>query len=137
LDQKQEWEGREAMREKDRRLARKRLDVEMRSYRRSRIDENAPRELLRAVRLALGVPVSELARKLGVDRSVLFDLERRERRGTIMLRSLERVAGALGCKLVYGIVPQGRKTFEAYAEDRLWRGVLGMGKQGVEREMRG
>lgn len=123
------------MREAERKLARKRLDVEMRNYRRSGIDRKPPQELLRAVRQALGVPMAEIARKLGLNRSVLYDLEQSEGRRAIELRSLDRVAEAMGCRLVYGIVPRGGKTFEALAEVRLWRSVLGIGEQGVEREI--
>lgn len=35
-----------------------------------------------------------------------MDLENSERNGTISLNSLERAAAALGCKLVYALVPE-------------------------------
>jgi hypothetical protein len=35
------------------------------------------------------------------------------------------MAKAMGCKLVYGIVPENGKTMEALAEERLWASVLG------------
>jgi hypothetical protein len=31
----------------------------------------------------------------------------------------------MGCKVVYGIVPEGGKTLERLAEERYWKGVLG------------
>ena len=34
-------------------------------------------------------------------------------------------AEAMGCKVVYGIVPEGGKTLERLAEERYWKGVLG------------
>jgi sugar phosphate isomerase/epimerase len=40
------------------------------------------------------------------------------------MRSLSRMAEAMGCKVVYGIVPRGGKTLERLAEERLWRAVL-------------
>jgi uncharacterized protein (UPF0261 family) len=34
------------------------------------------------------------------------------------------VAEAMGCKLVYGIVPRGGKKLEDLAEERLWTALL-------------
>ncbi len=113
------------MRERERRLARKRLDVEMRSYRRAGMQKNPTNELLRAVRQTLRVPVVEIAKKMGVGRSAVFDLEAREAKNTITMRSLSRMAEAMGCKVVYGIVPEHGRTLEELAEARLWTAVLG------------
>ena len=118
------------MREKERRLARMRLDVEMRSYRHAGRAKNPTNGLLRAVRQALRVPVPEIAKKMGVNRSVVFYLEAREHTNTITLRSISRMAQAMDCKVVYGIVPMGGKTLEELAEERLWAAVLGVGKTG-------
>ncbi|MFZ0394933.1 MAG: hypothetical protein WBE72_12265 [Terracidiphilus sp.] len=113
------------MREKERKLARRRMDEEMRPFRRAGIRSSPTGELLRGVRQALRVPVAEIAGKMGVNRSALFELEARERKKTITLGSMERVAKAMGCKVVYGVVPDGGKTLEELAEERLWRAVLG------------
>jgi len=113
------------MRERERKLARKKLDIEMRHYRRAGGEKNPTQGLLRAVRQALRVPVAEIAEKMGVNRSGVFDLEAREIQSTVSLRSMARMAKAMGCKLVYGIVPENGKTMEALAEERLWASVLG------------
>jgi transcriptional regulator with XRE-family HTH domain len=113
------------MREIERKMARGNLDVEMRPYRRAGVHKNPTNGLLRAVRQALRVPVAEIAGKMGVNRSGVFDLETRERRNTISLRSMSRMADAMGCKVVYGIVPKDGKTLEELEEERLWRSVLG------------
>jgi transcriptional regulator with XRE-family HTH domain len=113
------------MRKKDREVARMRLDVEMRSYRAAGRAKNPTNELLRAVRQALRVPVAEIAEKMGVNRSAIFDLEAGERKNTIRLKSMSRMAGAMGCKVVYGIVPKNGKTLGELAEERLWAAVLG------------
>jgi transcriptional regulator with XRE-family HTH domain len=117
------------MRERERKLARKRLDVEMRPYRRAGREKNPTHGLLRAVRQALRIPVAEIAAKMGVSRSVIFDLEAREPKNTINLSSMSRMARAMGCKVVYGIVPEGGKTLEELAEERLWVAVLGVGRR--------
>jgi len=62
---------------------------------------------------------------MGVNRSWVYDLETRERRNTISLRSMSRMADAMGCKVVYGIVPKEGKTLETLKEERLWMSVLG------------
>jgi transcriptional regulator with XRE-family HTH domain len=113
------------MRERERKMARRNLDVEMRPYRRAGVQQNPTNGLLRAVRQALRVPVAEIAEKMGVNRSGVFDLETGEQRNTISLRSMSRMADAMGCKVVYGIVPKDGKTLEELEEERLWRSVLG------------
>ena len=59
------------------------------------------------------------------DESAVFDLEEREETGAIMLRSLERMAEAMGCKVVYGVVPRTGRRWKRLAEGRMWRDVLG------------
>ena len=57
------------------------------------------------IREALGMTTSVLAQRLGCSRSNVSSLEQRERKGTISLETLEQVAQALNCKLVYCLVP--------------------------------
>jgi hypothetical protein len=38
---------------------------------------------------------------------------------------MARQAEAMGCMVVYGIVPKGGKTLDRLAEERLWTRVLG------------
>jgi hypothetical protein len=119
--------GKLEMREKERRLVRRKLDEEMRPFRRAAKEPNPTSGLLRAARHAVGIPLAEVAGKRGVVRSTVLDFELRELEGTITLRSLARMAGAMGCKVVYGVVPMKGRTFEDMAEERLWRRVLGEG----------
>ena len=119
------------MRVTDRKLLRRKLDKEMWHYRLAAREKEPTSGLLRAVREALRIPVKEIAGRMGVVRSAVFDLEEREETGSIMLRSLERMAEAMGCKVVYGVVPANGKTLEELAEDRMWRDVLGSGVSGV------
>jgi transcriptional regulator with XRE-family HTH domain len=87
--------------------------------------------LLRAVRHALGVPVAEMLRKLEMSPSVLFRLEQSELRGTISLNGAGGLAQAMGCQLIYAVVPRDGKTLEELAEKRLWSKVLGSREQGI------
>jgi len=119
------------MRERERVGALRRLDAEMRVYRQAGRKKNPTNDLLRAVRQALCIPVKEIAGKMGVNRSGVFELEKSEVRNTINLGSLSRMAKAMGCKVVYGIVPKDGKTLERLAEERMWQKVLGGQGTGV------
>jgi hypothetical protein len=66
---------------------------------------------------------------MGVNRSVVFDLEASEVKCTINFGSMVRMAEAMGCVVVYGIVPEGGKTLDALADRRLWESVLGTGNR--------
>lgn len=77
----------ERKRELERRMERKRLDEEMRSFRKAGLQENPTNGLLRAVRTVLRVPIAEMAGKVGAVSSTLFDFERRELDCSITLRS--------------------------------------------------
>ena len=121
------------MQEKDRKVARQRLDVEMRPYRQAARNKDATQELLKTTRRALNIPLGEIAEKLGVAISTVTDREEREGNGKITLRAMSQMARAMGCRVVYGIVPARGKTLEELAEERLWAKVLGVEKQQVSR----
>jgi transcriptional regulator with XRE-family HTH domain len=89
------------------------------------MEKKPTNSLLRAVRQSLGIPVAEIAVKMGICRSVVLDLETRELRGSVTLGSMSRAAEAMGCKMVYGIVPKDGKTLEYLAESRLWMRLMG------------
>jgi transcriptional regulator with XRE-family HTH domain len=49
----------------------------------------------------------DVARRMGVSRQVPLQFERAEAEDRITLRSLRRMAEAVGCDLVYGVIPKG------------------------------
>jgi predicted DNA-binding mobile mystery protein A len=61
---------------------------------------------IRAIREALGMTTGQLAKRLGVHQPRVIELERGEATGNITVKSLERAAEALGCRLVYAFVPK-------------------------------
>ena len=61
---------------------------------------------IRSVRLALNVSAAELARTLKRSRHLPLQLEKAEESDAITLKSLRGVADALGCDLVYALVPK-------------------------------
>jgi predicted DNA-binding mobile mystery protein A len=60
---------------------------------------------IRAIRDALGMTTSQLAQRLGVQQPRIIELEKTEATGNITVKSLERAAEAMGCRLVYALVP--------------------------------
>lgn len=112
------------MQEESRRRQRRRLDEELRPFRRAARDTRPTNGLLRAVRRALGIPVAEMEEKLGVVNSVVFALELSEVDNTIQLKTLSRVADAMDCIVVYGIVPRHGLTLEALAAEQKVKRVL-------------
>lgn len=61
---------------------------------------------LAAIRAALGMTAEQLARRMGVSAPAVLKLEKREAEKTIQLNTLEKAAAAVGCELVYMLVPQ-------------------------------
>lgn len=61
---------------------------------------------VRAIRDALGMSAAQLAARLGVIRQTVEDYERNEAAGKITLESLNKLARALNCRLVYALVPE-------------------------------
>ena len=64
-----------------------------------------PRGWIRAIRDALGMTTAQLAARMGVKQPRISELERAEVGGNITMLSLERAAEAMGCRLVYALVP--------------------------------
>jgi transcriptional regulator with XRE-family HTH domain len=121
------------MREGDRAAARRKLDEEMRLFRKAGSRKNPTPELLRNVRMALGIPTTEIAGKLGSSHTLVYRLERSEARNTITVKSMDRLARAMGCRVVYGIVPMDGKTLDELAEFRLWKKRWGLISQKTSR----
>ena len=61
---------------------------------------------INAIRKTLGMNSRQLAERMGVAVSRISKLESSEVSGATTLQSLERAADAMGCELVYALVPQ-------------------------------
>jgi len=70
-----------------------------------------------AIREATGITTRELSKRLGGSPSLASALEKSEAEYRITLGSLRDVAGALGCQLVYALVPK-RGNMRELAEER-------------------
>lgn len=61
---------------------------------------------IKAIRDALGMTSIQLGSKMGVSSPRILAIEKDEALGNIKLSTLERAASAMGCEMVYMIVPQ-------------------------------
>lgn len=61
---------------------------------------------IRAIRDALGMTTAQYAKRLGVSQPRIVELEKSEQSGGVTLNTLQRAAEALGCRLVYVLVPE-------------------------------
>lgn len=64
-----------------------------------------PKGWLRAVRDALGMTTAQLGHRMDVTQPRIVELEKAELSGNVTLHSLQRAAEAMGCRVVYAVVP--------------------------------
>jgi predicted DNA-binding mobile mystery protein A len=91
--------------------------TESRHLRRNQLDKSftrtiIPRDLpnfkqgyISELRSSLGMSTYQLAQLLGVNQSTIARFEEAERKGTISLNSLKKIAEVMDCHLVYALVP--------------------------------
>jgi predicted DNA-binding mobile mystery protein A len=93
------------------------LDAKMKRLNATSINELPPIGWIKATRLALGMSQEQLGRKLQITRQSVQELEKREKEGTITLKTLKEVANALDIQLVYGFIPN-QGSLEALIEKK-------------------
>ena len=86
-------------------LAIKHLDKRLSSLRGLSKTARPERGWLRAIREALGMTTGQFAKRIGVSQPRVIALEKAEVTRAITLHTLERAAEALGCRVVYVLVP--------------------------------
>ncbi len=64
-----------------------------------------PTGWIKAIRTALGMSMQQLGKKLNISKQGVMDIEKREKDGSITIKSLREVARAMDMQLVYGFVP--------------------------------
>lgn len=60
---------------------------------------------IKAIRTALGMSMQQLGNKLNVSKQAVLDMEKREKDGSITIKSLREIGQAMDMQLVYGFVP--------------------------------
>lgn len=71
-----------------------------------RVGPRPGRGWIRTLRDALGLSAWELGQRVGVSAVRILQIERAEVEGTLQLSTVQRVATALNCRLVYVLVPE-------------------------------
>jgi predicted DNA-binding mobile mystery protein A len=105
------------MREEFRNLRLKQLDRTLKPFRAAAKNPRPQKGWLRAIREAAGISASEVARTLKTSRQLPVQLEKAEAEDRITLKSLRAAAQALGCELVYALVPTA-DTLQNLVEER-------------------
>jgi predicted DNA-binding mobile mystery protein A len=94
------------LRQQSPQIARLHLDSRIKPFLAFRSTSPPRRGWIRAIRDALGMTGTQLATRMRVTQPTVAEFERSEIEGRITLGTLERAAQALGCKLVYALVPE-------------------------------
>lgn len=105
------------MRNEFRNLRLKQLDHALEPFRAAAKTPRPQKGWLRAIREAAGISASEVARVLKTSRQLPVQLEKAEAEDRITLKSLRAAANALGCELVYALVPKAN-TLQDLVEER-------------------
>lgn len=81
------------------------LNSKMRGFSTLKQKAMPPTGWVRAIRLAIGMSMQQLGNKLNISKQGVMDMEKREKEGSITIKSLREVAHALDMQLVYGFAP--------------------------------
>lgn len=76
-----------------------------------------PTGWIKAIRTAIGMSMQQLGNKLSVSKQGVLDIEKREKDGSITIKSLKEIARVLDMQFVYGFVPNDG-SLEAFIEKR-------------------
>lgn len=82
------------------------LEKKLKSYSTVKAVAAPPTGWIKAIRLALGMTLQQLASKLSITKQSALEIEKREKDGNITIKSLRDAANALDMELVYGFVPK-------------------------------
>jgi predicted DNA-binding mobile mystery protein A len=93
------------------------LDAKIKRLNSTSIGELPSTGWINATRLALGMSQEQLGKKLQITRQSVQELEKREKEGTITLKTLKEVAKAMDIQLVYGFIPN-QGSLEALIEKK-------------------
>jgi predicted DNA-binding mobile mystery protein A len=104
------------------RLATKQLDETLAAYKPMLLGHTPKGGWIKAIRAALGMSAAQYAKRLGVTRARVYQLESEEVAGSLTLDTLSRAANALNCRLVYSFVPE--TSLEQIIEDQARTKVL-------------
>jgi len=73
---------------------------------------------IKTLRVALSMSAAQFGDRLGLTRGRINQLENAEVNGRVKLRTLQEAANAIGCELIYAVVPKGNTTLENIIKKR-------------------
>ena len=82
------------------------LETKIRAYAPLPSIATPPTGWVKAIRLALGMSLQQLANHLSITKQSAQEIEKREKDGAVSIKSLREAARALDMELVYGFVPK-------------------------------
>lgn len=102
-----------------RRLSLEQLDERTKRFR-PLLEISAPRDgWIKQIREALAISARQLAEKVGVSQPTLAKIEKSELERTVSLKTLDRIAEALDCKVIYALIP--KDSFEKLVQRRAYQ----------------
>lgn len=78
--------------------------------------ERPPKGWVHATRKTLGMTMSQLAKRLGIQQSRIAEIEKTELQDHVTLKTLKAIAQAMGCRFEYAFIPE--KPFEVLLKER-------------------
>lgn len=87
-------------------IQRKQLDTKLKAWKATSKIAQPKTGWLKAIRESMGLSSQQLGEMLKIDSSGVLRMEQREAEQKITLDALSKAAEAMGCKLVYALVPE-------------------------------
>ena len=97
---------------KNYKISRRKIDNKFEEFKQLSVFESNITCWIRTIRQALGITTTQLAKKMDLNQSRIVAMEKEEK--NLKLSTLEKVAEALDCKLVYALVPKTSLEEMAY-----------------------
>jgi len=89
-----------------RKLVIEQLDITLKNFNSVKHLELPQSGWVRAIRTALGMTITQLAKRLGVSPNRVSVIEQSEPSGTVTINTMKKIAAQLDCTFVYGVVPR-------------------------------
>ncbi|NOX74944.1 MAG: transcriptional regulator [Alphaproteobacteria bacterium] len=89
------------------------MEIALRLVKKRTPEALSARSWLETFRSALGMSVNDLAARAGVSRSAVYQMQAAEENGSVTLATLDKMAAAMGGRLVYAIVPSAAPSIPA------------------------